>query len=326
MNDDVILATENLAVSYGTGRGRFAAVRGMNLTLTKGSTLGLVGESGSGKSTLGRAVAGLEKPSNGTIATAQGVRVGMVFQNPRASFNPRMSVRAALLEASETVPAGRRTHAPTDIGHHLERVGLPTDTLDRYPHQFSGGQLQRIAIARALASQPDLLVLDEVTSALDVGVQAEILRLLRDIQRTLHLTYLFISHDLPVVARMADTVAVLYLGKVLEHGPTELLFNQPRHPYTRALLDSAPRFGTPPKDPELVAGAEIPDPRTPPDGCPYVTRCPRGPLAHPDRGICLDQPPSLTPEEGTPPSLATGHATACHFPLSPIIPGPPQET
>lgn len=305
----VALELRDVSVSYGTGRNRFAALSDISLQIPVGTTLGLVGESGSGKSTLGRAVVGTQELSGGTISIAESTRVGVVLQNPRASFNPRMTVRNAILEAWETVPEAERRYSRAEVvGQLLERVGLEPDAMHRWPHEFSGGQLQRIALARTLAAQPDLIVLDEVTSALDLSVQASILALLREVQAELALTYLFISHDLAVVAQMADTVAVLYVGRLVELGPVSEVMASPSHPYTAALLHAAPRLDAPPPEALGPSAAEIPDPRDPPPGCPYWTRCAQGPLVHPEREICVAERPQLLPV------LADGPVrAACHF-------------
>ena len=319
MTTSAALSVEDLSIAYGQGRNRFVAVRGVTLDLPLRGTLGLVGESGSGKSTLGRAVAGFLPVHAGTIGSGpERPRIGVVLQNPRASFNPRMTVHRALLEAWETVPAAQRRLGREQVGAQvLTDVGIGADALGRFPHEFSGGQLQRIAIARALAAQPDVLVLDEVTSALDVGVQATILRLLRRVQERFGLTYLFISHDLAVVAQMSDVVAVMYVGRLLEVGPVADVLQRPRHPYTRALLDSAPRLGEPLANAATPVEADIPDPRQPPPGCPYWTRCAHGPLRHPDREICRTEvPPAARSDRDAP--------VACHFPLRPDA-DPPHE-
>lgn len=302
-----------VTITYGRGRRSLTAVRDIDLQIPAGGTLGLVGESGSGKSTLGRAIAGLVEVSSGEVihslsSSAGRRRIGMVFQNPRASFNPRMTVHEAILEAWQTVPEGERRHSAKEVGAEvLADVGLDARTLERYPHEFSGGQLQRIAIARSLASQPDVIVLDEVTSALDVSVQATILRLLSEVQKRHGLSYLFISHNLAVVRGVSQTIAVMFLGSIVESGSTEEVFRHPKHPYTRALIRAVPEIGAPATPVDEIEGGEMPDPRFPPSGCTFRTRCPVGPMVDRSRTICTTERPSL--------SGASGHHVACHFPL-----------
>ncbi|MFO7273414.1 MAG: ATP-binding cassette domain-containing protein [Bacillota bacterium] len=260
------------------------AVNGVSFALNEGETLGLVGESGSGKSTLGRTILRLHEPTRGSVRFAgQDVfrldgaalrrfrqQAQIVFQNPYASLNPRKTVRQILYVplALRGVPKRER---PAEAAALMERVGLSPRHLDRYPHQFSGGQRQRIGIARALAMQPRLIVADEPVSALDVSVQAQIINLLEDLQQELKLTYLFISHDLSVVRHLSTRVAVMYLGQIVEIGPTEPLFAEPLHPYTRALLSAAPGRGA--RERIILQGAP-PSPLDPPPGCPFHPRCP----------------------------------------------------
>jgi peptide/nickel transport system ATP-binding protein len=312
-----VLELRHLSVRYGHGRDVLVAVDDVSLAVPPGQTLGLVGESGSGKSTLARAVLGLVPVAGGEIllggedctsarvrnSKAWRRRVQMVFQDPDSSLNPRMTIGVALGEALSTrdVPRGKRR---TEALRILDLVQLPASTLDRYPHQFSGGQKQRIAIARALAVRPELVVLDEVTSALDVSVQATILNLLNELQRELQLSMLFISHDLSVVGLMSDQVAVMYLGRLAEVGNSRLLFSEPQHPYTRALTRSIPRF-TGDRVRAPLRG-DLPDPRRPPSGCRFHTRCPVGPLHNPDRSICIHVDPQTDADERE-------HRAACHF-------------
>ncbi len=227
----------------------------------------------------------------------------MIFQDPYSSLNPRMTVGQMLGEAVGLVILERRDRRRA-VMSILEMVGLPTSALARYPHQFSGGQRQRVAIARALAVKPELIVNDEVTSALDVSVQAAILNLLRNLQRDLKLTYLFISHDLSAVRYMSDTVAVMYLGRLVEVASVEDLFTSPAHPYTRALLASVPEVGGVRRHAPLRG--DVPDPSAPPSGCRFHTRCPEGPAFDPTRTICRDRDPQ---------EIAAGklHMAACHF-------------
>lgn len=292
------------------------AANDVNLSIPAGKTLGLVGESGSGKSTLARLVLRLAEPSSGDIRfggeSILGLKgkamrrfrqqVQMVFQDPYASLNPRMNVASLISEGWVVNPELRPTNPKARIGELMEQVGLRPEWSNRYPGQFSGGQRQRIGIARALAVNPKLLVCDEAVSALDVSVQAQILRLLKDIQRETGVAYLFISHDLSVVRHVSDQVAVMHLGRIIEHGSAAQVYENAVHPYTQALLSAVPRFGG-------VAGTvekpklngEPPDPGDPPSGCMFRTRCWR---AEPK---CSEQKPALE-------TRGENHLNACHFP------------
>jgi len=263
------------------------AVDDVSLRVRQGETYALVGESGSGKSTIAKMIVGLLAPSEGTVRiggadptgargaalTALRRRVQMIFQDPYASLNPRWRVLDIVGEPMRVFGLAReRREVARRVGALLEQVGLSADDTAKFPHEFSGGQRQRIGIARALASEPELIVCDEPTSALDVSVQAQVLNLMRDLQGDLGLTYLFITHDLSVVRYMADTIGVLYLGRLVESAPRETLFTEPAHPYTRMLLDAAPRldgFGRR----HATDGGEVPDPIRPPTGCHYHPRC-----------------------------------------------------
>jgi peptide/nickel transport system ATP-binding protein len=294
----------------GEGRRRLCAVDDASFTIARGTTLSLVGESGCGKSTLARLSVGLYPPSKGIIrfegaplsaARAQPKlrrRMNMIFQDPYASLNPRWRVRDIVAEPIRAFGL-RRTGAELRqrVGALLQEVGLSAADGDKYPHEFSGGQRQRISIARALSSEPDFLVCDEPTSALDVSVQAQILNLMRDLQERRALTYLFISHNLAVVRHMSDRLGVMYLGRIVELGPSGQIFTKPLHPYTRLLLEAVPDLTVMGRARTPVAG-EVPSPISPPPGCPFHPRCP---LAN-ER--CQVEKPGYTNVEGV--------AVACH--------------
>ena len=248
------------------------AVDRVSLEVRRGETVALVGESGCGKSTVARLIVGLYRPTEGTVEY-RGKRMQMIFQDPYASLNPRWRVRDIVAEPLQFIDSSGKENVTERVAKLLVQVGLSPDDGDKYPHEFSGGQRQRISIARALAGEPDLLVCDEPTSALDVSVQAQILNLMRDLQQRLGLTYLFISHNLAVVSEVADRVGVMYLGRVVEMAPVAQLFSQPRHPYTRMLLDAVPDLAMSGKARTPVAG-EVPNPLEPPPGCAFHPRCP----------------------------------------------------
>ncbi|MDX2065876.1 MAG: ABC transporter ATP-binding protein [Fimbriimonadaceae bacterium] len=273
-----LLDVQNVAVEFPVTGGRVRALDGVSLTVHPGEIVAVVGESGCGKTTLARCVLGLQPLTQGEIHLAdepvrgttarQAERVGMVWQDPYASLNPRWKVGQ-----SATEPC-RIARKPRDVHEIFREVGLDDRFIDRYPHQLSGGQRQRVAIGRALALKPPLVICDEPTAALDLSIRAQILNLLKDIQRAEKCAFLYISHDLMTVRYLADRVAVMYLGRIVEEGPTEALFRNPRHPYTKALLDSAPTLDRLMHLPDAPPG-EIPDPRHGFTGCRYVSRCPR---------------------------------------------------
>ena len=269
---------------FGATKPRLTAVRAVSLDLKRGETLGIVGESGCGKSTLARMLVGLDRPSEGTIrldgkdlteggARALAARVQYVFQDPVSSLNPRHTIRHILEAPMKHLLGLGSAERQQRLADLCEAVNLNPDFLVRYPHEFSGGQAQRIGIARALAAEPDVIVLDEPVSALDVSVQAQVLNLLDRLKRERDLTYVFISHDLAVVESVATRVAVMYFGRVVETAPSRKLFASPLHPYTDLLLNSAPVPGKQ----RLRAGGdtgELPDPYDPPPGCAFAERCP----------------------------------------------------
>ncbi len=275
-------------------RGLFArgaavqAVTDVTLDVARGEAVGLVGESGSGKSTIGRLLLGLLVPSSGRVlvdgielARANAAelrrlrrRTQLVFQDPYSSLDPRRTVGAQVMDGlriHRIVPAAQRR---ARVAALLDQVGLSPEHADRYPHEFSGGQRQRIGIARALATGPDFLVADEPVSSLDVSVQAQVLALLADLRARLGLAMLFISHDLPVVRSLCDRVVVLYLGRVMEEGSVKRVFEQPRHPYTRALLSASPSLDPARRQRRILLSGDPPSPSDPPSGCVFRTRCP----------------------------------------------------
>ena len=288
------------------------AVDDVSFAIPKGRTLSLVGESGCGKSTVARLAVGLYAPSGGEIrfegqplsaARAQPAlrrRMNMIFQDPYASLNPRWRVRDIVAEPIRAFRILKGRGEITDrVAQLLTQVNLSPRDGERYPHEFSGGQRQRISIARALSSEPDFLVCDEPTSALDVSVQAQILNLMRDLQERLHLTYLFISHNLAVVRQMSDQLGVMYLGRIVEQGPGEAVFAMPRHPYTRMLLDAIPDLEKAGEQAaRMPVAGEVPSPINPPSGCPFHPRCP---LAN---ARCVAEKPAYT--------NAGGVLVACH--------------
>ncbi|MEZ0114999.1 oligopeptide/dipeptide ABC transporter ATP-binding protein [Catenulispora sp. EB89] len=322
------------------GRGRMGrrtrtvqAVAGVDLTVPRGRTVGLVGETGCGKTTLGRVLVNLVRPAGGEItvggidvAAARGAElrrlrrtVQLVFQDPYSSLNPKLSVRALLTEPLTVhgLHPGRREERVAEL---LELVGLDPAHAGRFPHQFSGGQRQRIGIARALAVEPRILVLDEPVSALDVSVQAGVINLLEDLQAELGLSYLFIAHDLSVVRQISHEVAVMYLGRIVERGPAEALYDRPAHPYTKALLSAVPV-----PDPRIqrtrkriVLDGDVPSPLAPPSGCRFRTRCWKA------TDICATTAPPQTLVSTQPATVGDSesvHQVACHHPEPPALIG-----
>ncbi|MDY7532690.1 ATP-binding cassette domain-containing protein [Pseudomonas sp. Bout1] len=285
---DSLLALRDVRVKFpvktdwlGRPRGYAHALNGIDLQVRRGETLGIVGESGCGKSTLAQLLMGLVKPSDGEVdwvyesARERHRHVQIVFQDPQSSLDPRLPIWKIITEPLFALGDTPKGEMRTIAARVAAQVGIRAEYLDRYPHQFSGGQRQRIAIARALASNPSILVLDEPTSALDISVQAQILNLLAELQRRLGLTYILISHNVSVVRHMADRVAVMYLGQIVELGCAEQVLEQPKHPYTQLLLEAVPKLGVALDDAYVSAPTELPGNRVLPGGCFFLDRCPR---------------------------------------------------
>ena len=318
MSAALVEATD-LTVSFPTGGGllrrgsiMLRAVDRLSLSIAPGEVLGLVGESGSGKTTAGRAILRLLEPTGGSIRF-EGAdithldkpalrplrrRMQMIFQDPYSSLNPRLKVRDIIEEAFVIHGIGTRRDRHERAVELLDRVGLPADAMERYPHEFSGGQRQRIGIARALAVEPVFVVADEPVSALDVSVQAQVLNLLLDLQRSLGLAMLFIAHDLAVVQYVSDRVVVMYLGRVMEVAPAEVIYRSPRHPYTVALLEAVPEPDPTARRPLAGLPGEMPSPFAPPSGCVFRTRC-----RYAEEACARIEPPLV--------EVAPGHSKAC---------------
>jgi peptide/nickel transport system ATP-binding protein len=317
---EVLLRVDDLVVEFHAEGGKVKAVSGISLDLVAGETLGLVGESGCGKSTTGRAVMQLPRPTSGTVRF-DGVeltalkgdalrktrpQLQMIFQDPISSLNPRRKVGDIIAEGLEIWHVGDAASRTAKVDEMLAAVGLDPETArNRRPHEFSGGQCQRISIARAVITDPKLIICDEPVSALDVSVQAQILNLLEEMKQRYHLTMLFIAHDLAVVKNVSDRVAVMYLGKLCEIGSPDVLYAQPAHPYTAALLAAIP-IPDPalPPDDSRVLGGEIPSNLNPPSGCRFRTRCPKA------QARCADEEPEIR-------AVGDDQYVACHFPLEP---------
>jgi len=314
-----LLELRNLSKTYPGANGAVVrAVSDVSLTVAPGEVLGVVGESGCGKSTLGRALLRLIEPSEGEIVFDGTPLMGLskrdmkpirramqiIFQDPFGALNPRHTVGGIIAEPLAVHAIGTRAERRRRVAELLALVGLPEDAATRYPHEFSGGQRQRIAIARALALDPKLIVADEAVSALDVSIQSQIINLIADLQKRLNLALIFISHDLSVIRHVSDRIAVMYLGRIVEIGPTEEIMEDPKHPYTRALLSAIPRPGVQRAERVKLTG-DLPDPANPPAGCAFHTRCPYV------MEVCARERPALARPPR--PSFGSPLEVACHL-------------
>jgi oligopeptide/dipeptide ABC transporter ATP-binding protein len=315
---DPIVSVRDLEVGFQTmdRRATVKAVDGVSFDVCRGETFGIIGESGSGKTTIGRALVFLLKPTAGAILhngvdpltlprkQFQSHRrdYQIIFQDPNAALNPRMTIIASVLEPLELARAGTKAERLARAQEAMERVGLPQELGERYPHQLSGGQKQRVIIARALTLRPKLIVCDEVIAALDMSIRGDVLNLFAELQRDLGLTYVFITHDLSVVSHISDRIAVMYLGRFVELGPTESVSGRPLHPYTQALLSAEPLPlpSTMRSDRRIILQGEMPSPIDPPSGCRFRTRCQ---YAQP---VCAERTPAWR-------ELEPDHWVACHF-------------
>lgn len=315
---DPIVSVRDLEVRFQTmdRRSTVKAVDGVNFDVRRGETFGIIGESGSGKTTIGRALVCLLTPAAGTILHDGIDPKGLprrqfqkhrrdyqiIFQDPNAALNPRMRILSSVLEPLELARAGNRAERIARAQEAMDRVGLPQEIGDRYPHQLSGGQKQRAIIARALTLRPKLIVCDEVVAGLDMSLRGDVLNLFGELQRDLGLTYVFITHDLSVVSHISDRTAVMYLGRFVELGPAEKISGRPLHPYTQALLSAEPLPfpSTMRSDHRIILQGEIPSPIDPPSGCRFRTRCPYA------QAVCAEQDPVWR-------ELAMDHWVACHF-------------
>jgi oligopeptide/dipeptide ABC transporter ATP-binding protein len=322
-----MISVENVSRVFPVGRSLLGAARHkvfaldqVNIELRQGETLGLVGESGCGKSTLARLLVGLDKPTSGTVQfenialntlsaselKERRSKIQMVFQDPYASLNPRMTARASIAEPIGNFLDLSQSDSKRRVEQLAEQVGLSAHLLDRFPHELSGGQCQRVGIARAIAARPQVIIADEPVSALDVSIQAQILNLLFDIKEQMNLAMVFVSHDLSVVAHVADRVAVMYLGRIIETGPAELIFDSPKHPYTRMLLDSLPSPHPASRGRDINVKGELPSPIDPPAGCHFQSRCPLV------GEVCKTIKPDLVVAENN------KQYVACHFANQPL--------
>ncbi len=316
MPSNALLQVENVSKTFRVQGKKLHAVENVSFTLEAGKTLGIVGESGSGKSTLGRMVLRLIESDKGKIifdgmdlsrigkkdlrALRQNMQI--IFQDPRASLNPRMSVGDAIEDAMAIHKIGTKASRRARVVELLSRVGLPDEVQYAYPHELSGGQLQRVGIARALSLNPKLIICDEPVSALDVSIQVQVIQLLRELQEEFNLTYIFISHNLAVVEYLSDEIAVLYLGEVVEQAPADELFEKPTHPYTQVLLNSILKIPEAPENKQEMHSiqGEIPSPLSPPSGCTFHPRCP----------FAMDICTTAKPEKKT---VSEGHHATCHL-------------
>ena len=315
---DDLLTVENLTKHFPIkGGGVIHAVNGVSLSQRRGGTIGIVGESGCGKSTLARLCLRLVEPTSGAIRfdgedigalPARALRtrrrdMQIIFQDPYASLDPRMSVGDIIREPLDIHGIGSRAERRAEVAQLLEKVGLPPDAARRYPHEFSGGQRQRIGIARAIALKPKLVVADEPVSALDLSIQSQVLNLLVALRAEMNLSYLFISHDLAVIRYISDRVAVMYLGRIVELADVDALYAEPAHPYTRALLSAIPQPDPERRGARTVLAGDLPNPESPPPGCPFHPRCP----------AAMDHCRTVAPAErniGTP---DRPHLVSCHL-------------